>query len=103
MAFLNHSSHAQRIVKVLVVPIGENSQFDATFELLCDVKSCAKDEIRKLSNEILSKESEDCPFQSNRWRDGSILFDYVRYDVMRGHIDDINAGGVEFLHVSVIY
>lgn len=67
---------------MLVVPIGENSLFDAHFDLISRMTFLPKEEL-SYSNSMLSKSQA---FRNFLWDDGSFVFDYVRYDVAKsGH------------------
>jgi hypothetical protein len=68
---------------VLVVPIGENSLFDAHFDLISRMKFLPKQEI-SYSNSMLSKSQA---FRNFQWDEGNFVFDYVRYDVAKGGSD----------------
>ena len=65
---------------MLVVPIGENSLFDAHFDLISRMKFLPKQEI-SYSNSMLSKSQA---FRNFQWEEGNFVFDYVRYDVAKG-------------------
>lgn len=68
---------------MLVVPIGENSLFDAHFDLLRRMKLLPKEEL-SYSNSMLSKSQA---FRNFQWDQGDFIFDYVRYDVAKGGND----------------
>lgn len=68
---------------MLVVPIGENSLFDAHFDLISRMKFLPKEEI-SYSNLMLSKSQA---FRNFQWDEGNFVFDYVRYDVAKGGSD----------------
>ena len=65
------------------MPIGENSLFDAHFDLISRMKFLPKQEI-SYSNSMLSKSQA---FRNFQWDEGNFVFDYVRYDVAKGGSD----------------
>ena len=79
MVFVNYSMNGMRIVKVLVVPIGENSLFDSHFDLISNMKCFPK--------QFLGSESSlmelNGSFKNFSWKDGDMMLDYVRYDVTK--------------------
>ena len=68
-----------RTLKVLVVPIGENSLFDAHYDLISSTKYIPKDEIQPGVSSSSSKISET--FKDFKWGEGNAVFEYLRYDV----------------------
>ena len=77
MVFVNHTFEWTRVLKVLVVPIGENSMFDYHFDLISTMRIFTKDEL-KLDESWFR---EDCGFKSFTM-EGNITLDYVRYDLV---------------------
>ena len=79
---LNSSTSAtfddSRAIKVLVVPIGENSEYDAQFQAIAS-------SVREIQINDLVKPSEwdaqvSASFQNFSWYKGNFKFDYLRYD-----------------------
>ena len=68
---------------MLVVPIGENSLFDAHFDLISRTKHLPKEDLG-YSNSRLTKSQA---FRNFQWDEGNFIFDYVRYDVAKGGND----------------
>jgi hypothetical protein len=81
------------IVQVLVVPIGENSLFDAHFDLISRMKFLSKKDLSH-SNVKLSKSQT---FRNYHWEEGNFIFDYVRYDVAKGSQDVADYIDVSFI------
>jgi hypothetical protein len=81
------------IAQVLVVPIGENSLFDAHFDLISRMKFLPKKDLSH-SNAKLSKSQT---FRNYQWEEGNFIFDYVRYDVAKGSQDVADYIDVSFI------
>ena len=75
----SHIFDKLRTLKVLVVPVGENSLFDAHYELISSTKYVTKDEIQPGVSSNSSKISET--FKDFKWGEGNAVFEYLRYDV----------------------
>ncbi len=71
---LTQSFQSARAVKVLAVPLGENSLFDQQFRLVASLGSLQLMGLNRPSNWKKT-------FMKNfDWSNGSILFEYLRYD-----------------------
>lgn len=68
---------------MLVVPIGENSLFDAHFDLISRTKHLPKEELGYSNSRLVKSQA----FRNFQWDDGNFIFDYVRYDVAKGGND----------------
>ena len=74
----SHIFDSLRTLKVLVVPIGENSLFDAHFDLISGTKYVTKEEIQPAFN---SRANVNAAFKNFKWCDGNVVLEYLRYDV----------------------
>lgn len=77
----SHIFDSLRTLKVLVVPVGENSLFDAHFDLISGIKYVTKEEIQPAFS---SKGNTNAAFKDFKWCDGNVVFEYLRYDVDMG-------------------
>ena len=68
---------------MLVVPIGENSLFDAHFDLISRTKHLPKEELGYSNSRLVKSQA----FRNFQWDDGNYVFDYVRYDVAKAGND----------------
>ena len=66
-----------RSIKVLVVPIGQNSLFDAHFQTISVTRDTCVKSLTKPSS--WTKENNQ-GFKHFNWSQGNLLFDYLRYD-----------------------
>ena len=66
-----------RAIKVLVVPIGENSLFDMHFNAISQLRDVSISSLSKPS--AWNKETNN-GFKHFEWHKGNLLFDYLRYD-----------------------
>ncbi|KAJ1415677.1 hypothetical protein B484DRAFT_158849, partial [Ochromonadaceae sp. CCMP2298] len=63
-----------RTVKVVVVPIGNNSLFDVHFQAVSNVRRVPFYELNR------PNAANTSPFPHFSWTDGTLLFDFLRYD-----------------------
>ena len=68
---------------MLVVPIGENSLFDAHFDLISRIKCLPKEGLGYSNSRLVKSQA----FRNFQWDEGNFIFDYVRYDVAKGGND----------------
>jgi hypothetical protein len=88
MLSINQNFDESRSIKVLVVPIGDNSLFDSQFEIVSRRKSV---QLFDMNNPYYS----ESPFKNLNWNAGSLLFDYLRYDRVasaHGDLDTFQCG-----------
>lgn len=77
MLALNKKFNDARAIKVLVVPIGDNSLFDRQFEIVSKHRSVPMYELNRPSSDV---RTPNTPFKNLNWDSGTLLFDYLRYD-----------------------
>ena len=101
----SHIFDKLRTLKVLVVPVGENSLFDAHFDLISSTKYVTKDEIQPGVSSSSSKISET--FKDFKWSEGNAVFEYLRYDVAEsssagsnGSNNPLSRGDNDYIEVS---
>ena len=73
----NGSLDDSRAIKVLVVPIGENSLFDLHFNAMSQLRDVS---IASLSKPSSWNQETNSGFKHFEWCCGNLLFDYLRYD-----------------------
>lgn len=98
MLALNQKFSDARSIKVLVVPIGDNSLFDRQFEIVSRRRNVPMYELNRPSAEARVPNS---PFKNLNWESGSLLFDYLRYDRVssgQGDLDSFQCNR-RYLHV----
>ena len=108
MLSLNQTFDDTRSIKVLVVPVGHNSQFDSHFQVVSRLREVPFYEL----NRPQSSSSSLSPLKHFDWGDSkcSLLFDYLRYDRVLfgpGDLDNfqvlINRNIVEFILTLLQY
>ncbi len=70
----NHEDVA-RMIRVLVVPIGENSLFDSHFEIVARRRELNLFELNRPGEWKLS----NSPYRNFKWNIGNFSFEYLRY------------------------
>jgi len=83
----SHIFDGLRTLKVLVVPIGENSLFDAHFDLISSTKHVATEEIEQAAGKANVPLNMVAAFKGFKWVDGHVVVECLRYDVAVGHSD----------------
>jgi hypothetical protein len=76
MLSLDQTFDDTRAIKVLVVPIGENSLFDSHFQVVSTLRDMQLYELNRPS----TWKAQVSPFKNFNWNTGNLLFDYLRYD-----------------------
>lgn len=98
MLTLNKKFNDSRAIKVLVVPIGDNSLFDRQFEIVSKRRSVPMYELNRPSADGRTPHT---PFKSLNWDSGALLFDYLRFDRVssgQGDLDTFQCNR-RYLHV----
>jgi hypothetical protein len=90
MLTLNKTFDDSRAIKVLVVPIGDNSQFDRQFEIVSKRRAVPMYELNRPAADARPANS---PFKSLRWEagGGSLLVDYLRFDRVSAGLGDLDS------------
>ena len=86
MLTLNKTFNDTRAIKVLVVPIGDNSLFDAQFEI---VSKRSEMPMYELNRPHPDTHPSNTPFKNVNWDSGTLLFDYLRYDRVSSGAGDL--------------
>jgi hypothetical protein len=74
----------------LVAPIGDNSLFNEQFEIVSNLKSIP---FYELNRPLATRPS---PFKFLTWKDGELLFEYLRYDRSSAGPSDLDDFQVRF-------
>ncbi len=86
MLSLNETFDDSRAIKVLVVPIGENSFFEEHFDVISRVNSLQLYELTKPSTWKLDNKA----LKHFNWNKGDIKFDFLRYDRIPNSAGDLD-------------
>ena len=86
MLSLNETFDDSRSIKVLVVPIGENSFFEEHFDVISRVNSLQLCELTKPSTWKLDNKA----LKHFNWNKGDIKFDFLRYDRIPNSAGDLD-------------
>lgn len=76
MLSLNQTFDDTRAIKILVVPIGENSLFESHFNVVSRLRDMPLYELNRPST--WKTQNQAC--KHFNWNNGNLLFEYLRYD-----------------------
>lgn len=90
---MNQTHDDRRLMRVLVAPVGNNSLFSEQFQVVSSLREIPYYEL----NRPQYAKNYGPPFKFVNWIDGSLVFQYLRYDRASGGPGDLDDFQVSIL------
>ncbi len=98
MLSLNQTYDDRRLMRVLVAPVGNNSLFGEQYQIVSSLTEIPYYEL----NRPQYPKNYVSPFKFLNWNEGSLIFQYSRYDrATSSDLDDFQVSKLSFCFVRI--